>query len=1197
MAVRLYFSNSIESLAKQFANDILIVQGWPDPIEVLVPNPYLMKWLQLETARINGISMNLRFLTLNEGLWKLLDTGCKVIHPTNHPAQSDIRLFLCHALKKITPHSKDTDPLSRYLFDIDGTPKSDYEQRLWTLSGRLARYFQDYEVYRADLIDAWMKGNLLYATPMETAQRHLYLSLFGDNGVCTSSGRAIMTLPQYWRHFQNANGACSGERIFIFGETRLSPLHAAMIYELGKTNEINIYQVNPCNEFWEDVTTPGEDRWRRIRSLSIDSTDEGETLSLHENDNPLLKFWGKTGRETIKILSLLEEAGSKDCNLVTEWIDPEPRYGHSNCLALLQRQIRDRISESDEIDKIPQDTSIQIASCPDLYREVEAVYNSIIYNLVHDDDLLTTDIAVMVPDMSTYGPVIEAVFSREPRRVTFSMIDTTAVTDSIFGSGLRAILSIASGDFSRKDLFELFYNQCFLHALSLTSHDVDVWLSWTDHLHIYRRFMNSDSKYQENNLYTWLQGLRRLRLGRIMSPIAPVGDDFAFSDFLGIVPHADFHTGDRDNLEAFIVTIELLHAKTTSLKEHRASGAEWLSLLSDLCDEFLSTPPSLHEEAIARSSLMKSLERITLLDEISQEGEVGLSLAFLRACIEENLSTIPSSRGRYLTGGINISAMIPNRPIPFALIYILGMQEGIFPGNADGSTLNLMTRKRKLGDATRPDLNRYLFLETLLSTRKKLYITYVSRELRKDQVFHPNSTISQLLNYLNNHVLSRPFFIPQIPPSGGSEEYLRAWTAIESGTDIIASCLNGHYRPVVYSETDRLLALDKAFTNDKSPNSIRTIIEKRISTLAQNFQIPPGNSSVANDTISVSLRDLHNFILNPAESTLRWNLSLYEENDDVDSLIENEPFYSSPRSYNKIITDILHHYIQRHGDIDIRSFIESYYRYLRFMSMTPDGAFAGIDLDNIHNSVIERINSENGLSSFLAQRHERTVIHDITLGSSFPPRGAGLSLPPTVIQFDRGPNGTRVEIHGSLAHLWLNKDSGLAESLVITNSKGASPSNVIQSFLFFIAAASGLNPELSRAIGPGPYIIHVASKAGIDSFLYQDLDSSACTDFFVRLLTDFLASDDFDLLPLSIITNKRIIQPPQMAPCPSINEQKNYRETLAALIIEDSDKAIPAFRPMKILDLLDLQVPPDAYHKARDRLAMLLKPFSRGSTL
>jgi hypothetical protein len=51
--------------------------------------------------------------------------------------------------------------------------------------------------------------------------------------------------------------------------------------------------------------------------------------------------------------------------------------------------------------------------------------------------------------------------------------------------------------------------------------------------------------------------------------------------------------------------------------------------------------------------------------------------------------------GDYLTSGVTISALLPMRPIPFKIVYVLGMQEGDFPGRADTSSLDLRLGSKK----------------------------------------------------------------------------------------------------------------------------------------------------------------------------------------------------------------------------------------------------------------------------------------------------------------------------------------------------------------------------------------------------------------------------------------------------------------------------------------------------------------------
>ena len=459
------------------------------------------------------------------------------------------------------------------------------------------------------------------------------------------------------------------------------------------------------------------------------------------------------------MLSLLEDAGSRELNTTSEWLNQESEFFPNSCLHLVQSHILRRISPSENSHKVQQDRSIQVAACPDIFRETETAYNSIIQNLKYDPTLNMSDIAIMVPDMSVYGPVINSVFSRVPKQITYSIIDSTAAIDSLFGKAVSLLLEIADGSFSRKTVFDLIFNQCFLDAHEMDYDDAKICLSWADSLNIFHTFKNTESINPELNLFTWQQGLQRLRFGRVIEPYDSSSSDGIFLDYCNIVPYTDINTGNLKLLGTFICFIELLYEKTKDFQKLKASGSEWLNLISSLIDAFVVVPFDRPDEAVVHATLLSRMKKLSRTDiySINREDE-GLTFSFIREFIQENIVTISSTRGSYLSGGVNISALVPKRQIPFKIIYIMGMQEGLFPGTADSSTINLINIRRQIGDVSKPDSNRYLFLETLLSTREKLYITYVSKDLQKDQDFFPNSVLGQFLTYLDNFITAEKFF-------------------------------------------------------------------------------------------------------------------------------------------------------------------------------------------------------------------------------------------------------------------------------------------------------------------------------------------------------------------------------------------------------------------------------------------------------
>ena len=118
--------------------------------------------------------------------------------------------------------------------------------------------------------------------------------------------------------------------------------------------------------------------------------------------------------------------------------------------------------QGDSPASLAQDTSLQIVACPGLRREVETVYNSILYNLETDPDLCMTDIAVMVSDMSRYKPVVDSVFSRQPARIAYNLVDSNARTESVFAQAVLAVMELSRGTFSRKEVFALLRNPCVM---------------------------------------------------------------------------------------------------------------------------------------------------------------------------------------------------------------------------------------------------------------------------------------------------------------------------------------------------------------------------------------------------------------------------------------------------------------------------------------------------------------------------------------------------------------------------------------------------------------------------------------------------------------------------------------------------------------------------------------------------------------
>src|SRR4029077_8661338 len=86
--------------------------------------------------------------------------------------------------------------------------------------------------------------------------------------------------------------------------------------------------------------------------------------------------------------------------------------------------------------------------------------------------------------------------------------------------------------------------------------------------------------------------------------------------------------------------------------------------------------------------------------------------------------------------------------IPFRIVCLVGMNDGAFPRSTQHLSFDLMAKAPRLGDRSAREDDRYLFLETLLSARDRLYLSYVGQSVRDHRAAPPSVLVSELLDYV-----------------------------------------------------------------------------------------------------------------------------------------------------------------------------------------------------------------------------------------------------------------------------------------------------------------------------------------------------------------------------------------------------------------------------------------------------------------
>ncbi len=1193
MPIELYFSNRLNQLAEKIA-DILVeeVRNTGNPLQppvVIVPNSNLAKWLQLFLADHYSIFMNVEFQYLEEGLWGMLaDLDPAGIKP-DLMENDQLTIILLHILRHLDGSSPDFLPLTRYLFGEGDARRTDDAARLWQLSEKMAYLFKEYEFHRTDMIRAWGK-TAAPAEEMERCQQRLYIRLQKvREALADRTGRHLLSTMEYADKVLSTSkgrrvSADQLKRVHFFGLSQISNFHLTLIGRLQDYYAIHIYTVNPCEEFWEDIQTPQEKRWiqrKGVKSLAIEAaeTDRGELSQTA--DNALLAAWGKPGRENVRLLCRLTDYDFHACYT--------PARQSPAVLQRIQNDILTLATTARAAERLGQDRSLQIIACPSKYREVETIYNSILLNLDQDDSLQLTDIAILVPDISAYKPVIDSAFNRHPRQLVYNLVDSQAEIESIYGKAVLAILKLATGRFSRTEVFDLILNPCFMSHWQIEPGEVQAWVKWTDALSIFHGF-DAHSRlaggYPAGENYTWKQGLERLRLSRIMA--APTGVDPAgFAHYQQRVPFSDVNSSDADLVEKFCTVIETLHQHVSRLNRRHLSGEQWKQLFYETCDELIEIPPDHRGEAVVRQALLKALDSLVLYDCVPEDiSRSALDVDLIKEFIRANLAALSGGHGNYLTGGVTIAALQPMRPIPFRIVYVLGMEEGHFPGKADQSSLDLRLSQRRIGDISLPERNCYLFLEMLLSVREKLYISYVARDLQKDRIQQPCSVINQLKRYVEQEILpeGHSFQILEIPLAGSSRRYL-APDAINAWWDALVNDSLAD-RVAFY----RIQRLWEAFEHQASRDDRQKVARFNPDL---SFETDATENEQRRDE-KITLRQLQKYLEHPVRLKIQRHLDLYDEEETIDDIVlrEDEPFFAEfPLDY-RLKMDSIRLWMDAYfaaagadvGQSDLTTYVHLVYDDRQRKSQTPEGGFAEIDRQEIMAQAGQLVET---LQPVLKQMQSaKKLYRAVSIGDpADEPLSTDSPLAPkrfdplhlAVRYRDGAPeSGVRaVEIHGRLPWMWQAADDAW-HVLVLTGS-GRDPRKpdkyALGPVLFYLCSLVG--EESRQWLGSSGLTLHVVYREAVKEWTYR-FDYEIAATYLGQLLGHVLDPQIAAWLPFEVVTSTKRSIRPHLMPAEDINGiiRTQFADELKEAYSEEGDY---------LVRIADPPIPADAFDRARRR--------------
>ncbi len=1028
LGINLYFSHSVERLADLLSDKIHKQQvqfGLFEPTNVLVPNSNMQRYLQLHLAKRKGVCAQVGFPFLETGLFQLTQqlTGQTKGHLNGEILSWKIWAFL----KQLDSQGTDSfEPIQNYINgeDSDGLKA----RKQFQLSQKLAMLLLDYESQRPEMVRLWQNNQLTfkntddsYLLQLEVMQQDLYKHI-------VQSDTKQNTLLEVANSLHQLSITEVQPAVHVFTPSRISQLHRQLMLQMAKYMTVNIYQLNVCMDYWEDMQTQGELNWyqsqlTQMSKVKVEITDsKGVTVAdsgmesglfseliLNLNENELLQAWGKPGREALKLFSEIEnDAAHYSIEFNDHWIEPE--HNDPTVLHSIQSHIINRIPQAKAQIQVKHLNSLQFAVAPSVIREVEATYNSILWNLKQDPTLKLNEIAVLVTDMGKYRFVIEQVFEslnhQHQCQLKFAIVDSNAEVESQYAAAVNGLFKVLDDDFIRASLFEWFDNPFVQAANQFDQNDWYNWLFAVDELGIfcgYERLYESDNEV-ESGLYTWQNGLRQLRKSLILDVELTTGSAFLSAEKVGQLG----------------VMIENLHDYQQRLKAPHKT-VQWERIINDMLDALILVPESQGKEQVVQMTLQQALQKLAI-----NEPELSLNYQDIKLFIQNQLQEIPANKGNYLSGGVVCAALQPMRPIPFKMTYILGLDEKTFPGQLNQETLDLTKRSRRIGDINVIENNQYLFLETLMCSREKLYLSYVGVDLVKDEVIEPSPVFITLKAYCDAVVdfTALPFTtypISHIPLSSHENECFDDaeiihvdWLVNFSYGDFLLNQTNNNETKLPVSITPQHQRIKEVYQAQLASKSIET------ESASESGEIKVNN---------ISGEALAQYLINPQIAILK-QLGIATKHEDDLSLLEQEPVKLQPLVKHQIFTQAVVQWIQQPNTADFNQLLQRHYQIELKKSKAPLGLFAELSQFSKAASLLE-----SKLQSHLS---DKTYLGLVQIGDGELSESAAVQVAAIDVKLKSDQKNSHViQINSTANHVF--SDGEVLTDLVVISSASKKP--------------------------------------------------------------------------------------------------------------------------------------------------------------
>lgn len=751
----IYHSNQL-TLLKTLMAELIKRDPLTNPLEsemILVQSQGMAQWLQMELAQELGIAANMQFSLPASFIWHLYSAVIPDLPPESAFSKSAMTWKLMELLSIFSSDER-FRAIQTYLSG-GNTLKKHYQ-----FSAMIADLYDQYLVYRPEWIAAWEHNRTVDGlNAHQNWQSALWQALVAHTDQLGESHWHRANLHQHiLTAFEqgNVNQARLPKRLFICGIASFPPTQMQILQALSQYIPVHFMFLNPCRWYWGEIkdhksapkimpsaiaslspassSSQSERSWLKLDAALIDDAPQS---------NPLLASWGKLGRDHLYLLQEIEPKNDIDA-----FVD----YDGDTLLQMLQQDIYElfdraapyqtgSLTARNEDKKVlsRQDNSLQLHVCHSAQREVEVLYDQLLAMLDADPSLAPRDIIVMVADIDHYAPYIHAVFGNPPasRYLPFSISDRTMEHLDPIIRTFSALLALPQSRCTAEHILGFLEVPAVAEKWGIDEAGFTLLQHWIHESGI--RWGLDDTTALDFDLpastqNTWQFGITRMLLGYVMNSDRGLWHGYlSYDETSGLVAET------AGKLAAFVAQLQQWRQ---CLAEPKLLS-EWQAICQTLLDTFFITNNDTDALLAYIENTWQQVIRVGQKSSFS----LPISVEIISDMLQKEFSQSHISQ-RFLAGKINFCTLMPMRTIPFDVVCLLGMNDGVYPRTHLPISFDLMADNMRRGDRSRRDDDRYLFLEALMSAQKRLYISYIGYAIQDNSVRYPSVLVSELWDYV-----------------------------------------------------------------------------------------------------------------------------------------------------------------------------------------------------------------------------------------------------------------------------------------------------------------------------------------------------------------------------------------------------------------------------------------------------------------